>query len=120
MGWHVKPSPFHPMQIPLGLVVWSLWFVALYAGLAVACELAPWAPGQGAPLALNVGFGLLTLATAALLALSASACLRALHREPERPPRERFVARVGAAVHLIALAATLFIGVPLLGLPPCV
>ncbi|WP_332675150.1 hypothetical protein [Aromatoleum sp.] len=116
----MKPSPFHPVQISLGLVVWSVWFVALYAGLAVACERAPQAPGAGGPIALNVGFGLFTLATAGLLALSATACLRALRREPERPPRERFVARVGAAVHLIALAATLFIGVPLLGLPPCV
>lgn len=115
----MKPSPFHPVQISLGLVVWSIWFVALYAGLAVACELAPGVPGKG-PLLLNVGFGVFTLATAALLALSAAACLRALRREPERPPRDRFVARVGAAVHLIALAATLFIGVPLLGLPPCV
>lgn len=115
----MKPSPFHPVQISLGLVVWSLWFVALYAGLAIACEVARPAPGEGAPL-LNLGFGVFTLATAGLLALSAGACLRALRREPERPPRDRFVARVGAAGHLIALAATLFIGVPLLGLPSCV
>ncbi len=115
----MRPSPFHPVQISLGLVVWSIWFVAIYAGLAVACEVAAPSEGVRGPLALNVGFGLFTLATAGLLALSAAACLRALRREPERPPRARFVARVGAAVHLIALAATLFIGVPLLGLPPC-
>lgn len=116
----MKPSAFHPLQIPLGLIVWSVWFVALYGGFGIACELAPPAPERGPLNGLNVGFGLFTLGIAALLAAFALGCMRGLRREPERAPRDRFVARIGAGVHLIALAATLFVGLPLLGLPPCI
>ena len=116
----MKPSPFHPVQIPLGLAIWSAWFVTLYAGLAVACEVAPPPSGSGPLNGLNVGFGLFTLATAALFGAFALGCRRAARREPQRPSRELFVARIGAAVHLVALAATLFIGAPLLRLPPCI
>lgn len=116
----MKPSPFHPVQISLGLAIWSGWFVTLYAGLAVACEIAPPSPEAGPLNGLNVGFGVLTLATATGLGAMALGCLRAARREAQRPPRELFVARIGAAVHAIALAATLFVGLPLLGLPPCI
>ena len=34
-------SPYNPIHIPLGLVLWSVWFVALYGGLSVDPAAAP-------------------------------------------------------------------------------
>jgi len=116
----MRPPAFHPWHIPLGLLLWSLWFVALYGGTALACErLAP-APGEGGPGAINLGFLLFTLLAAAVPGVYAWRCWRAAQTAAERPARERFVARVGAALHLVAVLAMLFIGLPLLGLPACV
>lgn len=115
----MKPPAFHPVQIPLGLTLWSLWFVALYGGTAVACErLAPAAEESGQA-AINLGFLLFTLAAAAVPGTYAWGCWRAARAPAGRPPQERFAARVGAALHLVAVVSMLFIGLPLLGLPPC-
>ena len=40
--------PHHPVHLILGLCVWSIWFVVLYGGLSVACQLTPPEPQQGA------------------------------------------------------------------------
>ncbi|WP_211166001.1 class I SAM-dependent methyltransferase, partial [Azoarcus sp. TTM-91] len=52
----MRPPAFHPAQIPLGLTLWSLWFVALYGGtgaltLALARRLA--APGRSTGIDLS-------------------------------------------------------------------
>jgi hypothetical protein len=31
----------HPLQLVPGLIIWALWFIAIYGGLSVACALAP-------------------------------------------------------------------------------
>ncbi|NHN76096.1 hypothetical protein HA520_02125 [Azotobacter chroococcum] len=108
--------PEHPLQLALGLVVWSLWLVAVYAGLSLGCLLARPGDGLGPATWLNGLLGLFTLFTAAWL----FGCAWRLWRAP--PPAlaaRRFVVRVGAAVHLLAGAATLFVGLPILALPPC-
>ncbi|MDX5410540.1 MAG: hypothetical protein LPJ94_09995 [Thauera sp.] len=114
----MKPPAFHPVHIPLGLTLWSVWFVALYGGTAMACARFAPPPGAG-PGAINVGFLLFTLLTALLPAYYAVRCWRAARRSAERPPQERFAARVGAAMHVVAVVAIVFVGLPLLGLPPC-
>lgn len=112
-------SPYNPIHIPLGLVIWSLWFVALYGGLSVGCSLTPPAPEQGQWNWLNAVLGLFSLLTMALLLWLARLFQLAARREAQRPAR-CFSARLAAGVHLIGAIATLFIAIPTLSLPPCV
>lgn len=110
-------NPGHPMQLLLGLTIWSLWFVALYGGLSIACAVAPPFPGQGALTALNLWLGLFTLATLGALLWLARFCLSAVRREPVRAAR--FIAAVAAGLHLFAAGGVAFVGLPLVALPPC-
>ncbi|QTF91437.1 hypothetical protein [Halomonas sp. BM-2019] len=109
-------APSHPAQLVLGLTLWSLWFVAIYAGLSVACAVAPPAPGQGALTGINGGLALLTLPTLALLAWLA---WRGLVAGRESIGPARFVALVGAGLHLFSAVGVAFVGLPLVALPPC-
>ncbi len=114
-----RTSPYHPVQIPLGLVIWSLWFVALYGGQAVVCASSPPAPEQGIWNWLNGGFGLLTLATFALLAWLARHFWKLSRPPHELNERQVFVTKLAAGIHMIAALVTLFVGIPLLLIPPC-
>lgn len=114
-----RSSAYHPVQIPLGLILWSLWFVALYGGLSVACSVAPPDPGKGAQTAINLALGLLTLVTFVLLAWLARRFWR-VSGSPELNERQIFVTRLTSGIHMIAALATLFVGIPLAWLPPCV
>ena len=112
-------SPYHPGHIALGLVLWSLWFVALYGGLSVACALAPPEPEQGSWNWLNALLGVSALLTAAALAALAVWCWRAGKlRHPAG--HQRFVALLAASTYGVATVATLVIALPILSLPPCV
>jgi hypothetical protein len=110
-------SPGHPVQLLLGLTIWSLWFVVLYGGLSVACAVAPPSSGQGALTALNLSLGLLTLATLGLLLWRALVCLAAVPEESNRVGR--FIAAVAAGLHLLSASGVAFVGLPLVALPPC-
>ena len=114
------PAPSHPLQLVLGLVVWSAWFVLLYGGLSVGCALAPPAPEAGTANWLNALLLLATLATTVLLTLWARSCWRAAGRSKDNGAQTRFITRIAAGVHLVAAAATLAVGLPTLALPPCV
>lgn len=111
-------SPYNPIHIPLGLTLWSLWFVLLYGGLSVGCALLPPPLEQGAWTWLNAALGLAALLTTALLLWLARLFQHAARRAPDEPA-QRFVAHVSAGVHLIAAIATLFIALPIVSLPPC-
>lgn len=121
MGRHLKGrvlllSVIHPLQMVMGLIVWSLWFVAIYSGLSVACSLAPPAVSPGAMTWINGILLALTFFTTMLLLWCAYRCWRA----PAAPGNRRFVARIAAGVYLFAAAATLAVGLPISLLPPCV
>ena len=111
-------SPYHPLHIPLVLLIWSLWFVFIYGGLSVACAVAPPAPQQGPWNWLNALLGLSAVVTLILLGALARWSWRAGQRMRQQP-RERFVARLAAGTHTVAALATLFIALPILRLPPC-
>lgn len=111
-------SLHNPLWLPLGLVLWSIWFVALYGGLSVACQLAPPAAQQGARTPLNLTLLLGSLLTAALLGWLTWLFWRAARRAREDGDRH-YVASTAAAVNLVALLAVLFITLPILWMPPC-
>lgn len=112
-------SPAHPMQLVLGPIVWSAYFVLLYGGLSVGCAVAPPDPSIGSRNAINGLLLVLTVATVVLLGYWSYRCWRAgaAVRESEQ---SGFVPRVAAGAHLLAAVAVLAIGLPVVGLPPCV
>lgn len=108
--------PGHPLQLVLGLIIWSLWLVAVYGGLSLGCLLARPGAGLGPATWLNGLLGGFTLLTVAWL----SGCAWRLWQAPTpEPAARRFVVRVGAWGYLLAALATLFVGLPILALPPC-
>ncbi|RUO25942.1 hypothetical protein CWE09_04235 [Aliidiomarina minuta] len=113
----MKQITAHPLHLVLGLVVWSVWFVALYGGLSVACEVAPPAAEAGALTWINASLLVLTLATTGVLLLLAWASLRAA---PALKSNRRFILRIAAAIYLLSALSALFIGLPVVILPPCV
>lgn len=112
----VRLALTHPLHLVIGLTLWSLWFVAIYGGLSVACAVVPPAPEQGALTMINAALGVLTVVTMALLGWLAWACLMAARRAAG--PR-RFVAGVAAGLYLYSSIGVLFVGLPLIGVPPC-
>lgn len=116
-------SPGHPAQIVMGFVIWSLWFIAMYGGLSVACQLAPPDTGQGAFTWINGGLFALTLLVMALLVFlawrSGRYCASQHKAGAEAAGFERFVGYVGTVLYLIAAVATLAGGLPVLVLTPC-
>lgn len=130
-GWF---APGHPAQLVIGFVIWSVWFVAMYGGLSVACQLVPPAEQQGALTWLNAGLFMLTLVIMLLLLILAWRNARycwALHRntnnnaafsEPDDQATvgvRRFIGYLGTLLYLIAAAATLAGGLPVLVFTPC-
>lgn len=117
----LKPiwQPAHPAHSALGLLLWCVWFVVLYATLSVTCSLAPPPPESGSVNWLNAGLLILTLATAATLLCWARRSWRA-SLEHQGITQARLITRVGAGVHLLSAGATLIVGFPAAVLPPCV
>ncbi|WP_340120778.1 hypothetical protein [Methylobacter svalbardensis] len=113
-------SPYHPLQLALGLAVWIVWFTLMYGALAVACELAPPPPEHGPYTWINVALLSSTLAITGLLLYWANACWRAA-REGIGPVSEShlFIARLGAGINLTGAIATFCLGLMALLFPPC-
>ncbi|WP_278452743.1 hypothetical protein [Stutzerimonas kunmingensis] len=116
---YARTSPFHPVQIPIGLIIWSLWFVAMYGGQAVICKVSPPDPADGVWNWLNGSLGVLTLLTLTLLFWLARYFWRLSRPPHELNERQQFVTKLAAGIHFIAALATLFVGIPLLQIPPC-
>jgi hypothetical protein len=107
----------HPLHLAIGMTLWSLWFVAFYGGLSVACAVAPPDPLHGAFTAINAGLALLTLATVGLLAWLA---WRAWQVARSTRGRARYLARLSAGLYAFAAIGALYMGLPVIALPPCV
>lgn len=110
------PGWTHPAHLFLGLVAWSVWFVAIYGLLSVGCAVAPPATEQGAATWINGWLLALTVAVTLLLASAAWRCWRITADSREH----RFVVRVSAGVYLVSAASTLAVGLPVIVYPPCV
>lgn len=100
-----------------GYLVWSLCFVVLYSLLSVGCE-AGWHHYR--LLGINLLSWLLVLAWLLHVAAAAWLVWRVKSSDPEQLERNgRFMRRVTLLLHVTALAGTIWIGIPVLGLPPC-
>lgn len=114
-------SPYHPLQLALGFIVWAVWFSMIYGGLSVACAVAPAPPEQGAFTWINAALLVSTLLTTGLLLYWARICWRAARAGVDRDtPPQRLIVRLAAGVHLAAALATLSVGAVVIALPPCV
>lgn len=112
-------APTHPLQLALGLIVWSVWFVALYGGLSVGCALAPPDAGLGARTGLNALLAALTAIAFGWLVWQLRRCWRAARSRPDDAPSRRFITTLSAGIYAVAAVSTLAIGIPVLSLPPC-
>ena len=111
----------HPIHLVSGLILWGLFFVVIYAGLSVACSVAPPAPERDMFTGINAGVGVVTLVTTALLGWLAWASVVAGRRagRKEGLGRESYFAYVSAGMFLFSACGTLFVGLPIAMLPPC-
>ncbi len=108
-------SPMHPLQLALGLIIWSVWFVLVYSVLSIGCAFAIPEHTVRSLNWLNLLLLLLTLITTAILVLLGLWCWRA-----KTPPGDKqFIAHVAAGLYWVAAVSTLAIGLPVLVLPPC-
>ena len=128
-------APGHPAQLVIGFTIWSLWFIAMYAGLSVACQLNPPDMQQGPFTLLNAGLFVLTLLVTALLLFLAWRSGRycaSVHRKDKAGVNSddakanhsatsagRFIGYISTVLYLIAAAATLAGGLPVLVYAPC-
>lgn len=117
----MKLPASHPLHLVVGLTLWFAWFCVVYAGLSVACAVAPPASEAGPFNRVNAGLLLLTVLTTAVLAGAARHCRRAARQLPAGTPpgSRRFVADVSAGLYALSAVSTLLVGVPLIFLPPC-
>ncbi|QJR82632.1 hypothetical protein CA267_018675 [Alteromonas pelagimontana] len=106
----------HPWHITAGLVIWAVWFVAIYGGLSVACVVSPPPPDSGVFNWINAALMISTLVTSAYLAWCALLCWR---RMQDSVKQARFTLRLAAAVYLVGCLATLAVGVPTMVIVPC-
>lgn len=123
----MKTLAARPWQLVAGLCVWALWFLAVYVGVSVSCAVVPPPPVLGPFTAVNAGLLMLTTATALGLAWACVVCTRAMRRLPTEAEstspeagQRRFIAGISAALYGVAAVATVFVGLPLLAMPPCV
>ena len=120
MSWRRWCKPGHPAQLVLGLSIWSIWFIAMYAGLSVVCQLATPAPQDGAANWLNYALFGLTLIVITLLLLLAWRGWRYCQSVQHANRPQRFIAYVSTVLYLMAALATLAGALPVLVLPPCI
>ena len=111
-----------PIHLVLGLLIWSAWFVFLYAGLSLTCEFAPPAVAEGARTWVNLLMPVLAiLVTGALLNVSYRCSRAELESAAGISSSTRaFIRKISLSVYLVSAAAAFALVIPGLVLPPCV
>lgn len=110
----------HPLHIVLGLVVWALWFVAMYGLLSVGCVAAPPPAQAGTITWINAVLLGLTLLTSAALIWASWRCRQQRAAMAEASSHRRFTVSVASILYGFAAAATALIGLTVVVYPPCV
>ncbi|NMH59384.1 hypothetical protein [Alteromonas ponticola] len=112
----MNPGRLHPIHYVAGWIIWAIWFVAAYGGLAVACKIEPPAPEQGIFNWLNLSFFVITMVVFVLL------CLYAVDKRKllkEAPPQTKFALQIATAVYAFSAFGTLMVGLALVMVTPC-
>lgn len=113
-------SPYHPVQLVVGLSIWAVWFVIIYAGLSVACEQQSGGLQQGSLTSVNLVLMAFTMLTCGLLLFLAHHNWRSARRMWRAlSSSQRFIVRLSVALDLVAALVTLAVGLPAVVLPPC-
>ncbi len=113
-------SPYHPLQLALGLAVWIAWFALMYGALAIACEVAPPSTDTDSFTWINIALLFNTLVITGLLLYWANATWRATRTGDKFENASRlFIAKLGAGINLVGAIATLSLGLMVVVLPPC-
>jgi hypothetical protein len=107
----MKWQPSHPVHLFMGLLIWSIWFVAIYGLLSLGCYTVSDRPLHSMN-SLSIILIALTGITASILLALGIWCWRTTAVSP-------FFARVAAGVYFAAFVATLAVGSPATALPPC-
>ena len=110
--------PDSPLHLVLGPVLWILWFMAAYAALSVGCQLLN-PPPLSVFNALNISLLLLTLLVLVCLSVLAVRSWRSGKHSSSQTRAQRFTARVGFVLYVLAAVATLACALPLLVFLPC-
>lgn len=109
----------HPIHLILGLTLWCIYFVVVYGGMSVGCEISA-ARDSTNPLNVINGFVLLvTIAFTLPLLWLAWACHKATPAVADDRTQGRFLMRLSAVLYGLSAAATLFVGLPGAIYPPC-
>jgi len=114
-------SPYHPMQLAIGLIVWISWFILKYSALAFMCEWSPPPVAQGAFTWINTALLFGSLTVSGMLLYWASRCWRAAQsdREGNNQAIDLFIVKLGVGINLLGAIVTLSQGLISLLLPPC-
>ncbi|WP_133130716.1 hypothetical protein [Legionella yabuuchiae] len=108
----------HPIQLVLGLVIWAIWFVILYAALSISCEASVDLTGSFNWINLLL-FGITLATLAALIGLAYLIWTRNRQDLKKKTTSSRFIFWLSLGVYLVAIGATSSIGLMTLFFPPC-
>lgn len=106
----------HPMHLVLGLTLWAVFFVVVYGGMSIGCEISAARDSTTFLNPINAFVLLVTVLFTVLLAWLAWACHKAT---PEAPNQGRFLARLAAVLYAVSAVSTLLVGLPGVIYPPC-
>ena len=131
------------MQLILGLIMWALYFIVLYAGLSISCEYAAPEPHTSAANWINIALLALTLLVTVVLLFQARRGWRIIqlvkktrpdapaknqqednqqanNQQENLPTTPQFINYVAVCIYGVAALATLINGLPLVLLTPCI
>lgn len=113
-------GPTALLLMSTGFIVWAISFVVLYSGLSLGC-LTETTPEQRSTLgSVNLWLAVFWLAHVAILVWLLRRAWR-LRTDPDAlPAARRFAIRATRYLTAAALFATVWIGAPIVFLPPCV
>lgn len=111
-----------PVHLVLGLVIWSIWFLFLYAGVSLACEFAPPAAVEGARTWINILMLVLAILVAGALLYASYRCSRTGLESAQgiSSSTRTFIRKIALAVYLVSAAGAFALVLPAIVLPPCI
>lgn len=112
----------HPVHLGLGLIIWFIfWFVLIYGGKGVVCEVAPPLQNSGVFNWLTGLLLVLTLVATALMAVWTWLYWRSYQAtKADADESARFITTVSLGVYAASTLSTLAVGLPAIVIPPCV